>query len=134
MRLKPGVFNNLHRNSMVRPRQKRLPQSRPGELFLKGPIPWSWVSRAARLPGRSLHVGLTIWHLAAMKRHRKIVLGAKRLRELGVNRHAAYRALGHLEAEGLVSVERHRGRQPVVEILDARDEEQRVGSRNGGRR
>ena len=28
---------------------------------LRGPIPTAWIIAAARLPGRSLHVGMALW-------------------------------------------------------------------------
>ena len=39
----------------------RLPRPKAGERFLKGPIPMDWLSAAARLPGKSLHVAIAIW-------------------------------------------------------------------------
>ena len=37
---------------------------------------------------------------------------------MGVSRDATYDALTNLEDEGLISVCRHRGRSPVVTVLD----------------
>src|SRR3954465_8051960 len=34
----------------------RPPRHRPGEPFLKGPIPYHWIADACRLPGVGLHV------------------------------------------------------------------------------
>jgi hypothetical protein len=34
---------------------RRPPRHRRGERFLKGPIPWPWISAAAALPGKALH-------------------------------------------------------------------------------
>jgi hypothetical protein len=31
------------------------------ERFLHGPVPLPWFKAAARLPGRSLHVGMVLW-------------------------------------------------------------------------
>ena len=38
--------------------------------------------------------------------------------DMGLDRHAAYRALNALEGAGLIAVQRHRGRCPIVTILD----------------
>ena len=32
--------------------------------FLDGPVPLAWLETAAKLPGRSLHVGLVLWYAA----------------------------------------------------------------------
>jgi hypothetical protein len=36
------------------------------ERFLKGPVPLAWLQAAARLPGRSLHVGMVLWYVAGL--------------------------------------------------------------------
>lgn len=96
------------------------PRHRPGERFLKGPIPMEWLALAAKLPGKALHVGMAVWHLAGMKRSSTVILTASLLRSLGVTRYAARRALKVLEQAQLVSVGRHRGRNPTVVLLEAR--------------
>jgi hypothetical protein len=98
------------------PNDKSLPRHRHGQRFLKGPVPWDWLTRAAQLGGSALHVGLALWHLAGMIKANEIKLSGKVLMELGVSRYSGYRGLATLEVAGLVSVERHTGRQPVVTI------------------
>ena len=95
---------------------QRPPRHRPGEIFVKGPIPWTWISRAARLPGRSLHVALAIWLLAGMLRKRTVALNGRLLTDMGVGRHSAYRALRALEGDGLLQVGRKPGASPIVTI------------------
>ena len=56
---------------------RRQPRHRPGGLFLKGPLPWDWISRAAKLPGKSLGVGIVLWLLSGLKREREITLDRK---------------------------------------------------------
>jgi hypothetical protein len=85
--------------------------------FLKGPIPLAWLAAAARQPGRALHVGIAVWFLAGMKRDRTVALSPSVLAELGVNRHAAYRAVGALERANLLSVSRKCGRAPIVSVI-----------------
>ena len=94
------------------------PRHRQGEKFLKGPIPWKWLTEAGKLTGHALHVGIALWHLRFLTRSRTVALSGKLLEELGVSRFAGYRALTALEEAGLVSVQRHRGRNPVVTILE----------------
>ena len=85
--------------------------------FLKGPIPWDWVTAAACLPGKALHVGVALWQRAGKTKSRKVGLNLSRLDELGVGRSTASRALMALERAQLVSVERKHGRHPRVTIL-----------------
>ena len=87
-------------------------------MFLKGPIPWPWLSAAARLPGRALHVAIGIRLLVGMKKTSRIALSVSWLSQLGVSRHAAYRGLNALETSGLVSVDRHVGRKPLVTVIE----------------
>ena len=104
-----------------RPEMQRtnLPRHKWGEKFLKGPVPWDWLTLAAQLPGKALHVGVALWFWAGITYSREIALSVTRLAELGVGRHAAYRALKGLEKAGLVDVQRHPGRKPIVTVLDA---------------
>ena len=97
------------------------PRHKPGERFLKGPIPWGWLTRAARLPGRALHIALALWFKAGAAKTRMVPLSYEELAELGCKRETARRGLGKLEGEGLVSVDRHPGRCPRVTILEARE-------------
>ncbi len=97
----------------------RPPRHKPGEKFLKGPIPWNWLSSAAHQPGKALHVAIVLWLLAGIKRTRTVALSGSVLRGFGVNRHSGYRGLASLEAAGLVGVDRHPGRNPIVTIWEA---------------
>jgi len=98
--------------------KKSLPKHKQGEYFLKGPVPWAWITAASRLPGKALHAGTAIWFLAGMKNQRTVALSGKILRNMGVERVAGYRALNVLEKAGLVSVSRHPGRNPEVTVND----------------
>ncbi len=97
------------------------PRHKAGQLFLKGPIPQMWLSRAASLPGKSLHVGLAVWFLAGMAKSRSVRLSAGVSRAFGVDRHAKYRALRWLEDARLVTVVRRPGRSPIVTLLEFSD-------------
>ena len=96
----------------------RLPRHKLGEEFLKGPIPWRWLSMAAQLPGKALHVANALWFIAGIKKTRTIALSGKILKNMGINRNAAYRGLTALEETGLVSVIRRNGCNPVVTLND----------------
>jgi len=88
-----------------------------GEMFLKGPIPWPWLLRAAKSSGKALHVAIALWFYAGLNSSLKIGLNQSRLLDLGVTRDSARRGLRELEKQKLVSVIRHSGRKPVVTIL-----------------
>jgi hypothetical protein len=96
----------------------RLPRHHSGEKFLKGPIPWKWLVIAARQPGKALHVAIELWHIAGLKRSGTLSLSMRRLSVFNMSRFSGYRGLTALEAAGLISVERHRGRKPIVTLLD----------------
>lgn len=82
------------------------------------PVRFDWVERAARLPGKSLHVALSILWTAAI--HDAPVVGVSRsaLARFAVSRDACYDALRHMEDAGLVRVRRLSGRRTVVTLLD----------------
>lgn len=99
------------------PRVQRPSHTSAGR-FLRGPVPLSWLMAAARLRTRGLHLAVALAFLAGVKkRHKNIKLSYALLKEFGLDRHAAYRALNDLVASGLVEVvERRPGRSPVVSM------------------
>lgn len=98
--------------------KKSLPKHKQGEYFLKGPVPWAWITAASKLPGKALHVGTAIWFLAGMKNQRTVTLPGKLLKNMEIERNAGYRALNALKKAGLVSLSRHPGRKPEVTVND----------------
>ena len=126
---------SLGERSIVNPFSQKPPRHKPGEKFLKGPIPWKWLAQAAQKPGKALQVAMALWFLAGIKLKRTVALSGSLLRGLGVNRHSGYRGLKALEMAGLVSVIRHLGRNPIVTILDLEEaipehEEEGLGHRD----
>ncbi len=103
---------------MVGPKKSGPPRHGPGERFLKGPVPCAWLQRAARLPGKPLHVGIALYQRAGMEKSDTVKLSNGVLEDWGIDRYAKRRALKDLEIAGLVSVKRRHGRSPVVTILD----------------
>ena len=85
--------------------------------FLKGPIPMAWLNVAAKLPGKTLNVGLAIWWLAGMSKNTSFKITGKALDQLGVSRDAASDGLRRLEENGLILVKRLPGQRSTVEIL-----------------
>jgi hypothetical protein len=84
--------------------------------FLKGPIGWTPLATAARLPGRALAVFLAVHHRTALTGNATVTLPSGLLSGLGVGRDAKSRALHALEKAGLVSVERGNGRAARVTL------------------
>ena len=85
--------------------------------FLKGPIPMDWLNAAAKLPGKTLNVGIAIWWLAGMSKDTAFKLRRRALDQLGVSRDASSDALKRLEEQGLIRVQRAPGKGPTVKIL-----------------
>ena len=95
-----------------------LPRPRAGGKFLRGPIPLDWLSTAARLPGKSLHVAIAIWFTASLAKSATVPLSNIAGLPFGLDRNAKYRALQWLEEAGLITVQRQLGRSPVVTLLE----------------
>ena len=111
----PGKFEGVSI-----PRRRMPPRVRLGGRFLRGPIPMAWLNQAGSLPGKALHVGISIWHWHFIKKGASpIALSVRKLEEIGVKRSSAYRALAALEEAGLISVIRHVGRNPRVTLKEA---------------
>ena len=87
------------------------------QWFIKGSINYGIISRAAKLPGKSLHVAMAILYLSGMQREKSFKLSGAALEKLGVGRQATYRALDQLEAAGLIRVRRSSGARPIVTPL-----------------
>ena len=98
------------------PAPRTPPRPRPGEKFLKGPVPWGWVEAAVGLPGRALAVGLAVWMEAGCRNRRAVAVSLSRLARLGMTEKAARRAVQALERAGLVTVDRAPGRGLVVTL------------------
>ena len=91
------------------------------QQFLKGPVPLHWLQAAARLPGRSLHVGMVLWYVAGHSGSVSVHLSNTLCLRFGFDRNAKYRALRSLMDARLVAIKRKRGHSPQVTILDRCD-------------
>ena len=94
------------------------PRHKRGDKFLKGPIPLDWLAKAARQPGKTLHVAVAVWFLAGVTRNRSVALSSRLMFSLGSSRFSTYRGIRALEEAGLVKVIRQRGRSPRITIQD----------------
>ena len=91
--------------------------------FLRGPIPWDWLCAVATLPGKALHVGLVLWHVAGLKKSREVKLERRHLNSFGVGRKAVYAGLEAMEDRGLIGLKKKLGNRAVVTILDRADDD-----------
>jgi hypothetical protein len=91
----------------------------PKRRFLKGPVPWTGLCAAARLPGQALAVFIAIHHRAALTGSATITLPKNLLVELGISRDAKARALHALQEASLVAVGRVNGRSARIRLLAA---------------
>jgi hypothetical protein len=106
---------------------------RQGE-FLKGPIPLAWLSIAACLPGKALHVGLAIWFEYGRRKHAQFRLTVAIVKRFGVARKAMYGALHSLEEAGLIAAQRRHGKNPVITLLSPNAEQTSTDSNQGSAR
>jgi hypothetical protein len=97
-------------------REKQPPRHKPGEKFLKGPIPWPWLASASSLPGKALAIGLAVWREAGCRNERTVPLN---LSNQGIPRRTAQRALQALASARLVSILHREGRPTLVTLLSA---------------
>lgn len=115
----PPVDVDRFRMARIRSANRQSPpRPRTREQFLKGPVPLDWLCAAARLPGKSLQVGIAVWFLAGLHRSRTISLSNKTSNKFGLDRNSKYRGLAWLEDRGLIAVQRKGGRSPVVTIKE----------------
>lgn len=102
-------------------KREKAPRHRTGEHFLRGPIPMDWLCAASIATGHGsgFKVAIALWYLSGLSQQAKTVkLSGSVLRQMGIERHAAYRGLAALEMANLVVVERLTGQSPTVTLLD----------------
>ena len=91
------------------PSRTRLPRPAKGEQYLGGPVPIGWLSRAALLTGKALHLGVALWFVAIRSKGKNpcVVLTDAIANRFGLNvRTTRTRALAALKRAGLVAVVR----------------------------
>lgn len=92
------------------------PRHRPGEPFLKGPIPFDWMATACRLPGSGLQVVSAVRFLCdRFGRGNRWGL-AKIAESIGISSDSAERGLHAAEEAGLVSAVREPGCKRVLSV------------------
>ena len=100
-----------------KPESLPLPKHGPGERFIRGPIPMEWLKRVVGCGRRAEAVALLLWYVAGYQRRNPVKLTRQILSELSVTPRAAKKILQKLADRGLIRVEFHRGRSPVVTLV-----------------
>ena len=113
----PARLTDKGSDAVLDSASKKPPRHRPGQEFLRGPIPLAWLRAATVLPGKALAVGLVLWFKAGITKRREVKMTTKLLHKFGLSRYAGYRSLVALEKAGLVTTDRRQGRCPRVTIL-----------------
>jgi hypothetical protein len=93
------------------------PRSPPFEKFIKGPVSLPWITSASKISFSALSVGVLLWYWYGLSGVPVIKLTTKKLKEFGISKRTAYRALQKMEDVGLVHISRRYGRAPLVRIL-----------------
>ncbi|EMI54653.1 hypothetical protein [Rhodopirellula sallentina] len=98
-----------------------LPRHRPGERFIRGPIPMTWFRAASTCGNRAEAVAVLLWYAAGYQRRNPIKMTPALLRELRVHPKTAKRIVTRMSDLGLVQCEFARGRSPLVTIVSPSD-------------
>ena len=83
--------------------KQRIVPNQTSDWFIKGPIPGSWIGKAANLSGHTLHVALTIFYVSGLKSSQTIIVGRFHFDRFGVNKDMARRGLIELQKAGLIT-------------------------------
>jgi len=113
-------IDDLHipvKRLQLNPHTGTLEDSPKKQLFLRGPIPMPWLSRAAYLPGKTLSVAIALWWLYGMGSGQPFKLTRTALKYFNIGRDATSDALCRLEEAGLIEVKRTKGQRPTITIL-----------------
>ena len=107
----------------VTPKKPRT-KNRRTKPFLKGPVSWDWIERAATSKNRStVLVGLLVWYLSGRQQTTvAVVLCAKQTEKLNLGRKGFNNGIRDLTRLGLIRVAQQPGRCVRVEILDVGEE------------
>ena len=108
-------------NRLIESQLRIVDKRRINGHFVKGPIPLTWISKAAQLPGKSINTGLACWYLMGLKKSHRFKLSNMVASEFGLNKDSKARSLKHLEQAGLIRCTRDVGRSVVVEMLNTGD-------------
>jgi hypothetical protein len=98
--------------------RKRPPRHKPDDPFIKGPIPYTWVSAACRLPGAGLRAAMAFRFLCCRFRQQNRWGLEKSAKGLRISVDSVRRALHAAELAGLLVVVREPGCKVEVTIRE----------------
>lgn len=118
----PALFQvknekRVDRRAKSTPSSSPLPRHGAGERFIRGPIPLDWFKSASTCGDRAEAVAVLLWYAAGYQRRNPVKITPAILAELRVHPKTARRVLQKMADFGLVLVEFHRGRAPLVTIV-----------------
>ena len=108
------------------------PRPGEGEPFIRGPIPFSWVALASRLPGSCLIVAMAARFLRSRYPRKASWSVAEIGWRAGLEERSARRTLQALSEAGLISLTRKPGRKPALAILELAGGDRRSRSLRSG--
>ena len=91
--------------------------NRTSKLFIKGPIPFEWLSRANAIGGSTGIVATGLWLYVGLNGSKYFKVDRKLDQFAGVSRQTRQQALHKLESAGLIKLTEHHGAYPVVEVI-----------------
>lgn len=95
-------------------------------LLVTMALPMDWLERASALPGKALHVALTLLYLMSLRRSSQVRFSQATLRRLSTSRDASYDALARMANAGLIRLDKRSGRAHLVTLLGAEGQPLRV--------
>jgi hypothetical protein len=94
------------------------PKSKKIKNFLKGPIPLPWLSRAAKLPGKTFQVAVALWYWRGIRNKDQIPFSASRLlKDWGVSPSTGSRSLKKIEKAKLILITSKPGKMGLVKFI-----------------
>ena len=86
-------------------------------LFIKGPIPYNWLSKANAQGGSTGVIATGLWFYVGLKKSSRFKIDHHLDKLSGVSRQTRQSALIKLERAGLIRLTNKAGNYPTVEIL-----------------
>lgn len=94
--------------------------------YFAGNIPIQWFEEVLKLPGAACRIAMLIWHYQRL-RSLPVRVSMSKCRIINVERRARNAAIDALEKAGLIKVEAHSDRSPVVRVITGNHSTGQVG-------
>jgi len=88
-------------------------------------VPLGWIAEAAKLPGRALHVGLTVMYAQSMNQGQEVILTRQNFKVMNIPRGADRRGMDALQQAGLIRYTKA-GHSYAVNILPVKSNTKNV--------